>query len=110
MYHEKKYIEIPKELTLLLEQVRGNELCKDSERGAGCGAVENAMCALSNGLLTVPLQDMSCGDFCFTGRGRACANRSKVTQLVRSARIPMHSVWLPRRALEVTSNGLSAPS
>lgn len=48
------------------------------------------MCALSNGLLTVPLQDMSCGDFCFTDEEtKACTNRSKVTQLVRSARIPM---------------------
>lgn len=57
----------------------------------------NTMCALSDGLLTVPLQDMSCGDFCLTDEEtKASTNRSKVTQLVRSARIPMHSVWLLR--------------
>ena len=36
MYHEKKYIEIPEELTLFLERVRGNEFHKDSEQRAAC--------------------------------------------------------------------------
>lgn len=47
MYHEKKYIEIPEELTLLLEKVRGNEFCKDSEHRAGCKALfEHSVCII----------------------------------------------------------------
>ena len=61
------------------------------------GAVLNTLCALSDGLLTVTLQDMSFGDFRLTDKEtKACTIQSKVTQLVRLARIPMHSVWLLR--------------
>ena len=60
-------------------------------------AVLNTLCALSDGLLTVPQHDMSFGDFCLTDKEtKACTNQSKVTQLVSVARIPMHSVWLLR--------------